>query len=140
MATFEFHAEAGATPVDGRQGFWSTPEDDVRIWESQDGLLKFDEDSSSNQQLIRVELAAPGNAPLEVGAYTDVRTRATATNPGLVVISNGLACGPVHGGFTVHSIGRDPVTGRLTDVDVEVEHRCGAPDAPAFTARATLSS
>lgn len=112
----------------------------MRVWENANRKIVFDENSVSNDDYIRVELAAPGNAPLEVGTYTGVRYLPTATNPGLLVISDGLACGPVHGHFTVHSIERDPVTGRMTDVDLEVEQRCGAPDAPAFSAHVTLSS
>ncbi|MCE6993793.1 hypothetical protein LZG04_03060 [Saccharothrix sp. S26] len=141
VATFTFHAEAGAYPVDGWGASYSTPQDDVRVWENAEHALRFDEDSpSSNAEYVAVTLAAPGNAPLRVGTYTDVRIRPTATNPGLLVVSRGLACEPVHGSFTITGIERDPVTGRLTDVDVEVEQRCGAPDAPPFTARATLSS
>ncbi len=87
---------------------------DVRVGEAQDRVLTFDEDLVDNTEFTPVELTAPGNAPLEAGTYTDVRRYATATNPGLL-----------------NSIERDPATGRLTDV--EVEQRCGAPDAPAFT-------
>ncbi|ONI88493.1 hypothetical protein ALI22I_19265 [Saccharothrix sp. ALI-22-I] len=140
VATFKFHAEAGSFPVDGREAYWSTPAYEVRIYEREVNVLRIDEDTVSNADYVAIELTAPGNVPLEVGTYTDVRMRSTASNPGLMVVSRGLACAPVYGTFTVNSIERDPVTGRLTDVDVEVEQRCGAPDAPAFSAHATLSS
>ncbi|GAB2986153.1 hypothetical protein GCM10027184_43070 [Saccharothrix stipae] len=141
VAAVKFHAEAGAFPVDDRQATWSTPEQEVRIREQsvEGGALVIDGEGDGRDH-VRIQLAGPGDAPLRVGTYTDVRQRPTATNPGLLVIADGLACYPVHGSFTVHSIERDPGTGRLTGVDVELEHRCGAPDAPAFVAHATLSS
>ena len=141
VATLKFHAEAGAFPVDGRQATWSTPEQEVGIREQsvEGGALVIDGDGDGREYL-RIQLAAPGGAPLAVGVYTDVRRQPTDTNPGLLVISDGLACYPVHGSFTVNSIERDPATGRLTDVDVEVEQRCGTPDSPVFSAHATLSS
>lgn len=141
VATLAFHAEAGAFPVGGRQATWSTPEQEVRVREqSVDGRALVIDGEGDGRDYLRIQLAAPGGAPLAVGVYTDVRQQPTATNPGLLVISDGLACYPVHGSFTVHSIERDPETGRLTDVDVEVEQRCGTPDSPVFSAHATLSS
>jgi uncharacterized protein (DUF736 family) len=141
VATLKFHAEAGAFPVDGRQATWSTPEQDVMVREQsvEARALVIDGDGDG-RDYVRIQLAAPGGAPLEAGVYTDVRQQPTGTNPGLLVIAGGLACYPVHGSFTVNSIERDPVTGRLTDVDVEVEQRCGTPDSPVFAAHATLSS
>ncbi|MGM1058091.1 hypothetical protein [Saccharothrix sp. Mg75] len=139
VATFEVRSEAGSFPVGERDVDWSTPGDDVRVWES-GGVLKFDVDSVAGPDLIRVELAAAGGATLEVGTYTDPTWRADPAKPTLRVIAKGLVCAPVFGHFTVHHVERDPGTGALTDVDVEVEQRCGAADAPAFRGRATLSS
>ena len=138
-ATFEVRSEAGSFPVGERDAHWSTPEDDVRVWEL-DGVLKFDVDSVPNADFIRVELAAAGGAPLEVGTYTDVTWRLDPAKPTLRVIAGGFVCSPVFGHFTIHRIERDQGTGQLTDVDVEVEQRCGTADAPAFRGHATLSS
>lgn len=121
-AVFTFDAEAGAHPVDGRSGEWSTPGYEVRVWEY-DAVVKIDAATWSGADFIRVELNGPGGAPLTTGYYPDARNQGLAS-PGMQVISNGLGCGDHYGEFTVTRIERD-AGGTLTALDATFTQRCG---------------
>lgn len=133
-AGFDFAAEAGAFPVDGRAGHWAPPEQELLIGENSRHWLRVQGESGSD--FIGVELAAAGEVPVEVGTYSDVTWQPDPARPMLRVVARGLVCAPVHGSFTVERIER--TDGRLTGLDVTVEQHCGAPDAPAFRARVHL--
>lgn len=140
VVSFTFLAEPGAFPVDGREGHWSTPQREVRIWENAQNVLRLDADGTEGGYLhIGIDLAAPGNAPLRVGTYSDVRMRPTAQNPGLLLASRGLVCDPVAGSFTVRRLERDEA-GRLTGLDVDVEQHCVDATTPAFHGHLHLES
>ncbi|SDD96450.1 hypothetical protein [Actinokineospora iranica] len=135
-ASLAYQAEAGAWPVDGRGASWSTPANEVMVWEF-DGVVKVDGQNSTGSDYLRVELTGPGGTPLEAGAYTGVRNRHRhPEGPGIEVVSNGFGCGDDYAEFTITSLARDPADGALTALDVEVTHRCGSPTAPALTATA----
>jgi hypothetical protein len=138
-ATFSFKAEDGAHPVGGRTGDWVAPASEIMVWENEN-ILKIDAEDESGFDFIRVELNAPGHAPLDVGDYPGARDQdSTADVPGMLVISNGLACGDVYGEFVIDRIQRDP-SGKLTALDAGFTQRCGAPDSPALHGRIHFQS
>src|SRR5687768_15311791 len=89
-AVFTFDAEAGAHPVGGRSGVWSTPGHEIMVWEH-DAVVKVDAATWSGADFIRVELNGPGGAPLATGHYPGARSPgADLVSAGMQVISNGL--------------------------------------------------
>ncbi|MEO6084037.1 MAG: hypothetical protein ABIQ18_13140 [Umezawaea sp.] len=141
VQSIEFNAEPGAYPVDGKSGYWKDPEQEVRISErfveGRGTVLKADGDNG--RYYFRLELLAPGGAPLVVGEYTAQTQRPTADQGGLVLISGGLACLDVSGSrFTVERLDRDEA-GVVTALDVDVEQHCPV-GSPAFRAHLHVGS
>jgi hypothetical protein len=127
-ATFTFWAEEGAHPVDGRSGTWTTPDVELMVWEH-DNILKVDGEEGFD--FIRVELNAQGRVPLAEGVYPNARGQVNPDTPGILVISNGLACGDVYGEFIIDRLTRD-ASGTLTALDAAFSQSCGATEAPTL--------
>ena len=133
-AIFAFKADEGAHPVGGRFGEWIAPDSEIMVWEHEN-ILKIDAEDETGFDYIRVELNAPGHAPLEVGSYSDVRNQDTDGSPGMRVISGGLSCGDTYGEFVIDRIERNPTTQTLVGLDARFTQRCTTPDGPALHGR-----
>jgi hypothetical protein len=132
-ATFSFSSDKGAHPVDYRTGEWSSPPNEFMIRES-DNVIKIDVEGRDPRDYIRIELAAPARAPLQVGRYSDVRNIAKFPDgPGMQVISGSLGCGDDYGEFVIDRIER--ADGTLVALDAGFVQSCGGPDKPAFRGR-----
>ncbi|MFD9960400.1 hypothetical protein [Amycolatopsis sp. NPDC058986] len=137
--SLSFTAEDGAWPVHGRSAQWTSPAQEINVWENA-GVVKVDAEADGGFDYIRIELSDAGGAVLRPGTYPGARFRgqrdAPLATPGIFLVSNGFGCGKEdYADFTVARIERD-ATGKLTAFDADVDQRCGGPDKPAF--RATI--
>ena len=129
-AIFSFKAEAGAHPVNGRDGEWIAPNSEIRVWEYQN-IVKID--AESGLDYIRVELNGPDRTPLTVGTYQEVRNQlyGPANSPGILVISGGLGCGDDYAEFVIYRIERD-IHEQLVALEASFTQHCGSPAGPAL--------
>jgi len=127
--TFDFTAESGAWPVNGRSGHWvATPDDEV-FFHEHGNILTLDAESNHGFDYIRVQLS-DGDNLLAPGTY-----QAGPEGPASIeVIFGSFGCLDDYGQFTVNRIERDG--GRLTALDVTFEQHCGSPTGPALTGEA----
>lgn len=129
-----YTAEPGAWPVSGSRT-WTEPTDEVYAFEL-DGVLFIDGGDSSGRNWLGVELAGANGAPLGVGSYTGGNFRLHPEAAGVNLISDGLGSGDGPAEFTITTLEHDPVTGRLSALDVEVTVHNGSPTGPRIDIRA----
>jgi hypothetical protein len=127
--TFDFTAESGAWPVNGRSGHWvGSPSDEVFFYEHEN-ILTLDAEANHSVDYIRVQLS-DGDNFLAPGTY-----QASPDGPASIeVIFGSFGCLDDYGQFTVNRIER--TDGRLSALDVTFEQHCGSPTGPALTGEA----
>jgi hypothetical protein len=78
-----------------------------------------------------IELAAPGDAPLAVGTYSDAMRAAVRNNglPGLDISGHGNGCNQVFGQFTVTKVTYG-ATGQLQELEATFIQHCESVTAP----------
>ncbi|WP_410659407.1 hypothetical protein [Amycolatopsis sp. lyj-112] len=123
IASIDFSAEQGASPIDGKSGYWvDSPEHEVVIREVGD-LLRVDADGDNGFSYFRLDFSAPSGA-LQVGTYDH------AGGARILAVANGLGCADDHSTFTISRVERGAEG--LTALDATFEQRCGDPAAPAL--------
>jgi len=121
VASIAITSEPGSFPVT-TSGHWAAPDQEVLVSNPQNVLKA---QTENGQGYVAVQLRAPHNAPLRVGAYSGVGY--APDHPELasvLLISNGLGCYAEEGGFTVDRIETDPATGVVTAFDGAFDQRC----------------
>lgn len=131
-----YRSSAGDTLGQGSTAFLSTASGSLNAFRGfSNGItVRFqNSENSPGGSLVNwtVELAAPGNAALDVGAYENAERSGFQLQgrPGLAMTGSGRVCGSVTGRFDIYEVEYDG-SGEVTRLAVDFEQRCGLANEP----------